>query len=278
MGDGICVGGDERPPRERFSSAEVRQTSAAVIVWAVMEEPRGAACFGVGDSRSWSVDVQLSRPIGSRALIEYNGPYQFRYIVLPPRGRDSADAWCCLSGAIEGSRRRPSTWDLRATGSPVTCATSRNARGVSSRSQNGDKACIARTNALPCVESRSGYISPRTSQTSHATAASPARHARAAKPRRRRPRESRVGTSPRRRRTSQTTHAMKATVLTIAVASVIAMKCNRGRSAPLDNVRKRTHPRGVRVGLGAWPAGGTLGSGEDSRQEPLLGRQELDPN
>jgi hypothetical protein len=104
MGDGICVGGDERPPRERFSSAEVRQTSAAVIVWAVMEEPRGAACFGVGDSRSWNVDVQLSRPIGSRALIEYNGPYQFRYIVLPPRGRDSARR---LVLPIRRDRRQP---------------------------------------------------------------------------------------------------------------------------------------------------------------------------
>jgi hypothetical protein len=42
--------------------------------------------FGVGLS-GFPMTMTLSRPVGDRAFIEYEGPYAFRFDLIPPVGR-----------------------------------------------------------------------------------------------------------------------------------------------------------------------------------------------
>jgi hypothetical protein len=42
--------------------------------------------FGVGLS-GFPMTMTLSRPVGDRAFIEYEGPYAFRFVLIPPVGR-----------------------------------------------------------------------------------------------------------------------------------------------------------------------------------------------
>jgi hypothetical protein len=83
VSDGICAGTDERPPEQRFERVELRETREQVVGTVRMRQTRGEVCSGVG--QGFTATVRLARPIGPRALIDYEGPYQFRRILIPPR-------------------------------------------------------------------------------------------------------------------------------------------------------------------------------------------------
>jgi hypothetical protein len=100
-GDGTCTRGDTRPPEERFEGFEVRETRGEVV-GSVRMRAMTEDCFGVGSS--FRTTVRLSRPIGRRALIDDEGPHQFRFVLIPPTDRAEARR---LVLPIRRDRRQP---------------------------------------------------------------------------------------------------------------------------------------------------------------------------
>jgi hypothetical protein len=49
VGDGICIGSDERPPKERFERVELRGTRTQVVASVRMQATRGEYCADVGE-------------------------------------------------------------------------------------------------------------------------------------------------------------------------------------------------------------------------------------
>jgi hypothetical protein len=101
--EGFCAG-SKAAPAQRLDRIEVRRSSRAVTAWVRMREDvrQEGACFGVGSD--FETTVALPEPVGQRALVIYDGPYDLRKIVIPPRGRAAARD---LVLPIRNDRRQP---------------------------------------------------------------------------------------------------------------------------------------------------------------------------
>ncbi|MBE2316686.1 hypothetical protein DVA67_011930 [Solirubrobacter sp. CPCC 204708] len=77
--EGVC---------SKFDRFRARRTTRTVTVWAQMRDqilPPGHGCPALGFERQMT--LTLAEPTGNRALIIYHGPYDFRRVIIPPRGR-----------------------------------------------------------------------------------------------------------------------------------------------------------------------------------------------
>jgi hypothetical protein len=102
VADATCIGVDERPARELFAGFGLRETRRAVVASVRMQRRRGEFCVGL--ARGFTTTLHLSRPLGERALIEDEGPHQFRSILVPPAGRAAARS---LVLPIRRDRKQP---------------------------------------------------------------------------------------------------------------------------------------------------------------------------
>ena len=98
---GDCVNHDEPPVTERLNQIRIREDRTTVRVSVLMEKYTGF-CAGVGVD--FPATLNLPAPLGPRALIADHGPYNFRFVLVPPPSRAVARD---LVLPIRRDRRKP---------------------------------------------------------------------------------------------------------------------------------------------------------------------------